>query len=241
MEHERLVKPVRFGSGVLRRGRLLRAVAAVVEQRRISGLGAAEMLPERRDEHVATGLLVVEGAHLQPVLGRFDASAKQALHRLDVVHASMEGRHPGRVGIDPDEERVDGSSHRGLPLTAVIRWNIPALWMSTYYQASHWDSRAPLRRPSQITAAIGRGAEGTGDGSSGKCRRQAVRRVVVMRSAALGHGRRRRGGTRSHNGVSARIGWLAGAQVVTSTASTCSMAGDVTVPAPGAVSSLSAG
>lgn len=108
---QRLVEPVGLNMPELRGRLLLRAMAAVVEERDIAGLGLPKMLAEPVDNRLAFGLTVSEYLRMKHVPCRLGARGEQRLEADDVVHAAPQRPHGSFVGVDANEQCVDGSCH----------------------------------------------------------------------------------------------------------------------------------
>ena len=106
-----LVQVIRLQVPELGRRLLLRAVAAVVEQRHVVRAGLAEVVAEAVDHRLAGGLDLVgvlavargQDAGLQLELATLGAQLQELRHALDVVDAAVEAGHAAEVVVDADE------------------------------------------------------------------------------------------------------------------------------------------
>src|SRR5581483_11987086 len=86
--------------------RCLRAVPAEPEQRRVAGAGLTEMAAERVDYGGAGRVTVEQRQRVQVPL--LDAALKVLRRVLDVVAAASQRRDRLAIGVDADEQSVDG-------------------------------------------------------------------------------------------------------------------------------------
>jgi len=126
---ERLVQTVRLEIPELRRRVLLRAVAAVVEQRHVLRPGLPQMAPPGANQALARDLLVDQQAGRETVAGAGHTRGQQVTHAADIVDAAVERVDRRRVSVNAGKERVNGAGHDGLlrcDSGAFGRWRRPA-------------------------------------------------------------------------------------------------------------------
>ena len=107
---QRLVEAVGLQVPEFGRRRRLGTVSTVVKQRHIAGLRLPQMAAEGFDDACARGLGVGKHQRLEHAVV-VDAVLEQCLDALNVIDAAVQRTHRRRVGVDADEESVDGAGH----------------------------------------------------------------------------------------------------------------------------------
>jgi hypothetical protein len=110
--NERLVEAIWLKVPKLRRGILLRTMAAVIEEDDVAVTSSAKMLAETTNYFYTGSLAVSQNLEVKSDFTVFIKCAEQSGHGLNVVYTATQRRNRRWIFIDPNHRCVQGTSHK---------------------------------------------------------------------------------------------------------------------------------